>query len=101
MSQKVHIHPRSWTEETLMEYRIRFLGFVVSAFAVLGDVAATQDVRWVVRRCSAALATLSLAVWKEGNAYAAMGRTAKDRSVRPRLLQPYSRSAAAARDGLR
>jgi hydrogenase-4 membrane subunit HyfE len=55
-----------------MEYLIRFLagGIVVSAFAVLGDVLRPKSIAgWFGAAPSVALATLSLALWKEGGDY--------------------------------
>jgi hypothetical protein len=56
-----------------MEYLFRFLagGIVVSAFAVLGDVLRPKSFAGLFGAApSVALATLSLALWKEGGAYA-------------------------------
>src|ERR1700736_4661482 len=56
----------------LMEYLIRFLagGVVVSAFAVLGDVLRPKSFAGLFGAApSVALATLSLALWKEGGDY--------------------------------
>jgi hypothetical protein len=55
-----------------MEYLIRFLagGLVVSAFAVLGDVLRPKSFAGLFGAApSVALATLSLALWKEGGDY--------------------------------
>jgi hypothetical protein len=55
-----------------MEYLFRFLvgGIVVSAFAVLGDVLRPKSFAGLFGAApSLALATLSLALWKEGGAY--------------------------------
>ena len=55
-----------------MEYLIRFLagGIVVSAFAVLGDVLRPKSFAGLFGAApSVALATLSLALWKEGGDY--------------------------------
>jgi len=55
-----------------MEYLVRFLvgGIVVSAFAVLGDVLRPKSFAGLFGAApSLALATLSLALWKEGGAY--------------------------------
>src|SRR3954452_7548254 len=57
---------------TLMDYLIRFLagGFIVSAFAVLADVLRPKSFAGLFGAApSVALATLSLALWKEGGAY--------------------------------
>jgi hypothetical protein len=58
-----------------MEYLFRFLagGIVVSAFAVLGDVLRPKSFAGLFGAApSVALATLSLALWKEGGAYASI-----------------------------
>jgi hypothetical protein len=58
-----------------MEYLVRFLvgGIVVSAFAVLGDVLRPKSFAGLFGAApSLALATLSLALWKEGGAYASI-----------------------------
>ena len=58
-----------------MEYLFRFLagGVVVSAFAVLGDVLRPKTFAGLFGAApSVALATLSLALWKEGGAYASI-----------------------------
>jgi hypothetical protein len=58
-----------------MEYLVRFLagGIVVSSFAVLGDVLRPKSFAGLFGAApSVALATLSLALWKEGGAYAAI-----------------------------
>ena len=73
MSQKVH----AWISgpHKLMEYLFRFLagGIVVSAFAVLGDVLRPKSFAGLFGAApSVALATLSLALWKEGGAYASI-----------------------------
>ena len=55
-----------------MEYLVRFLvgGIVVSAFAVLGDLLRPKSFAGLFGAApSLALATLSLALWKEGGAY--------------------------------
>jgi len=55
-----------------MEYFIRFLvgGIVVSAFALLGDILRPKSFAGLFGAApSVALATLSLALWKEGGAY--------------------------------
>jgi hypothetical protein len=55
-----------------MEYLIRFLagGIIVSAFAVLGDVLRPKSFAGLFGAApSVALATLSLALWKEGGDY--------------------------------
>ena len=55
-----------------MEYLVRFLvgGIVVSAFAVLSDVLRPKSFAGLFGAApSLALATLSLALWKEGGAY--------------------------------
>jgi hypothetical protein len=55
-----------------MEYLVRFLvgGIVVSAFAVLGDVMRPKSFAGLFGAApSLALATLSLALWKEGGEY--------------------------------
>jgi hypothetical protein len=55
-----------------MEYLVRFLagGIVVSAFAVLGDVLRPKSFAGLFGAApSVALATLSLALWKEGGDY--------------------------------
>jgi hydrogenase-4 membrane subunit HyfE len=55
-----------------MEYLVRFLagGIVVSAFAVLGDVLRPKSFAGLFGAApSVALATLSLALWKEGADY--------------------------------
>jgi hypothetical protein len=55
-----------------MEYLVRFLvgGIVVSAFAVLGDVLRPKSFAGLFGAApSLALATLSLALWKEGGTY--------------------------------
>jgi hypothetical protein len=58
-----------------MEYLFRFLagGVVVSAFAVLGDVLRPKSFAGLFGAApSVALATVSLALWKEGGAYASI-----------------------------
>jgi hypothetical protein len=58
-----------------MEYLFRFLagGIVVSAFALLGDVLRPKSFAGLFGAApSVALATLSLALWKEGGAYASI-----------------------------
>src|SRR5882724_7146836 len=58
-----------------MDYFIRFLagGFVVSAFAVLGDVLRPKRFAGLFGAApSVALATLALALWKEGGNYVAL-----------------------------
>jgi hydrogenase-4 membrane subunit HyfE len=58
-----------------MEYLVRFLagGIVVSAFAVLGDVLRPKSFAGLFGAApSVALATLSLALWKEGGDYASI-----------------------------
>ena len=58
-----------------MEYLFRFLagGIVVSAFAVPGDVLRPKSFAGLFGAApSVALATLSLALWKEGGAYASI-----------------------------
>ena len=58
-----------------MEYLFRFLagGIVVSAFAVLGGVLRPKSFAGLFGAApSVALATLSLALWKEGGAYASI-----------------------------
>jgi hypothetical protein len=58
-----------------VEYLFRFLagGIVVSAFAVLGDVLRPKSFAGLFGAApSVALATLSLALWKEGGAYASI-----------------------------
>jgi hypothetical protein len=70
-SQKVHILAGR-EARTLMEHLVRFLlgGIVVSAFAVLGDVLRPKSFAGLFGAApSLALATLSLALWKEGGAY--------------------------------
>jgi hydrogenase-4 membrane subunit HyfE len=68
-------NPRRWLAATLsnlMEYLVRFLagGIVVSAFAVLGDVLRPKSFAGLFGAVpSVALATLSLALWKEGGDY--------------------------------
>src|ERR1700736_3008442 len=55
-----------------MEYLFRFLagGIIVSAFAVLGDVLRPKSFAGLFGAAhSVALATLSLALWKEGGDY--------------------------------
>jgi Protein of unknown function (DUF3147) len=55
-----------------MDYLIRFVvgGFVVSAFAVIGDVLRPKSFAGLFGAApSVALATLSLAIWKEGAGY--------------------------------
>ena len=55
-----------------MEYLVRFLagGIFVSAFAVLGDVLRPKSFAGLFGAApSVALATLSLALWKEGRDY--------------------------------
>jgi hypothetical protein len=55
-----------------MDYLIRFVagGIVVSAFAVLADVLRPKSFAGLFGAApSVALATLSLALWKEGGAY--------------------------------
>ena len=55
-----------------MEYLVRFLvgGMVVSAFAVLSDLLRPKSFAGLFGAApSLALATLSLALWKEGGAY--------------------------------
>ena len=55
-----------------MEYLIRFMagGLVVSAFAVLGDVLRPKSFAGLFGAApSVALATLSLALWKQGGDY--------------------------------
>lgn len=55
-----------------MQYLIRFLagGIVVSAFAVLGDMLRPKSFAGLFGAApSVALATLSLALWKEGGEY--------------------------------
>src|ERR1700761_7097926 len=73
-SQKVHILAGR-EARTFMEYLVRFLvgGIVVSAFAVLGDVLRPKSFAGLFGEApSLALATLSLALWKEGGAYASI-----------------------------
>ena len=58
-----------------MEYLFRFLvgGIVVSAFAVLGDLLRPKSFAGLFGAApSLALATLSLALWKEGGDYASV-----------------------------
>jgi hypothetical protein len=58
-----------------MEYLVRFLvgGIVVSAFAVLGDLLRPKSFAGLFGAApSLALATLSLALWKEGGEYASV-----------------------------
>jgi glucose dehydrogenase len=58
-----------------MEYLIRFLagGLVVSAFAVLGDVLRPKSFAGLFGAApSVALATLGLALWKEGGDYVSL-----------------------------
>jgi hypothetical protein len=58
-----------------MEYLVRFLvgGIVVSAFAVLGDLLRPKSFAGLFGAApSLALATLSLALWKEGGDYASV-----------------------------
>jgi len=58
-----------------MEYTFRFLagGIVVSAFAVLGDILRPKSFAGLFGAApSVALATLSLALWKEGSTYASI-----------------------------
>jgi hypothetical protein len=58
-----------------MEYVLRFVagGIVVSAFAVLGDVLRPKSFAGLFGAApSVALATLGLALWKEGGAYGAI-----------------------------
>jgi hypothetical protein len=58
-----------------MEYLIRFLagGLVVSAFAVLGDVLRPKSFAGLFGAApSVALATLGLALWKEGRDYVSL-----------------------------
>src|SRR5258706_328165 len=60
-----------------MEYLFRFLagGIVVSAFAVLGDVLRPKSFAGLFGAApSVALATLSLALWKEGGDYVSIER---------------------------
>jgi hypothetical protein len=55
-----------------MEYLVRFLagGILVSAFAVLGDVLRPKSLAGLFGAApSVALATLTLALWKEGGDY--------------------------------
>jgi hypothetical protein len=55
-----------------MDYLIRFVvgGFVVSAFAVIGDVLRPKSFAGLFGAApSVALATLGLAIWKEGAGY--------------------------------
>jgi hypothetical protein len=61
--------------ETGLEYVIRFVagGVVVSAFAVLGDMLRPKSFAGLFGAApSIALATLSLAFWKQGGGYAAI-----------------------------
>ena len=58
-----------------MEYLVGFLvgGIVVSAFAVIGDVLRPKSFAGLFGAApSLALATLSLALWKEGGEYASV-----------------------------
>jgi hypothetical protein len=73
-SQKVHILAGR-EARTLMEYLVRFLvgGIVISAFAVLGDLLRPKSFAGLFGAApSLALATLSLALWKEGGEYASV-----------------------------
>ena len=63
-----------------MEYLFRFLagGIVVSAFAVLGDVLRPKSFAGLFGAApSVALATLSLALWKEGGDYVSIDLSAQ------------------------
>jgi hypothetical protein len=72
MSHKVHMTSVLREPTNSMEYLVRFLagGIVVSAFAVLGDVLRPKSFAGLFGAApSVALATLSLALWKEGGDY--------------------------------
>ena len=72
MSHKVLMTSVLREPTNLMEYLVRFLagGIVVSAFAVLGDVLRPKSFAGLFGAApSVALATLSLALWKEGGDY--------------------------------
>ncbi len=74
-----------------MEYVIRFVagGLVVSAFAVLGDLLRPKSFAGLFGAApSVALATLALAIWKEGGHYAAI--EARSMSLGALALAAYS-----------
>jgi hypothetical protein len=63
-----------WTEY-LMDYLVRFIagGLVVSGFAILGDILRPKSFAGLFGAApSVALATLSLALWKEGGEYVSL-----------------------------
>jgi hypothetical protein len=88
-----------------MEYLIRFLagGLVLSAFAVLGDVLRPKSFAGLFRAApSVALATLGLALWKEGGDYVSLeGRSMILGALALALYSVVVASCWYVRDGLR